>query len=75
MSDRPTILVTGAGGYIGSHCIIELLEKNYNVVGIDNFSNSVKGSKSEFSLNFKNYFFTETISKITEAGIIYLEPF
>ena len=52
MSDRPTILVTGAGGYIGSHCIIELLEKNYNVVGIDNFSNSVKGSKSKFLLNF-----------------------
>ena len=51
MSDRPTILVTGAGGYIGSHCIIELLQKNYNVVGIDNFSNSVKGSKSKFLLN------------------------
>ena len=59
MSDRPTILVTGAGGYIGSHCIIELLEKNYNVVGIDNFSNSVKGSKSKVKLfyinNFQNY--------------------
>ena len=56
MSDRPTILVTGAGGYIGSHCIIELLEKNYNVVGIDNFSNSVKGSKSKFLLNLNLIF-------------------
>ena len=57
MSDRPTILVTGAGGYIGSHCIIELLEKNYNVVGIDNFSNSVKGSKSKFLLNLNLIFY------------------
>ena len=48
MSDRPTILVTGAGGYIGSHCIIVLLEQNYNVVGIDNFVNSVKGAKSKY---------------------------
>ena len=48
MSDRPTILVTGAGGYIGSHCIIVLLEQNYNVVGIDNFVNSVKGAQSKY---------------------------
>ena len=47
MSDRPTILVTGAGGYIGSHCIIVLLEQDYNVIGIDNFVNSVKGSQSK----------------------------
>ena len=32
----PTILVTGGAGYIGTHCIIELLEKDYNVVAIDN---------------------------------------
>ena len=50
MSDRPTILVTGAGGYIGSHCIIVLLEQNYNVVGIDNFVNSVKGAQSKCSV-------------------------
>ena len=48
MSDRPTILVTGAGGYIGSHCIIVLLEQNYNVIGIDNFVNSVKGAQSKY---------------------------
>ena len=48
MSDKPTILVTGAAGYIASHCIIVLLEQNYNVIGIDNFSNSVKGHKSKF---------------------------
>ena len=35
-----TILVTGGAGYIGSHTVVDLLENNYNVVIIDNFSNS-----------------------------------
>ena len=39
----PTILVTGGAGYIGTHCIFELLQQDYNVVAIDNFNNAVKG--------------------------------
>lgn len=36
-----TIIVTGGAGYIGSHTIIELLQQtDYNIVSIDNFSNS-----------------------------------
>ncbi len=35
-----TILVTGGCGYIGSHTVLELLKKNYQVVVVDNFSNS-----------------------------------
>ena len=35
-----TILVTGGCGYIGSHTVLELLEKGYEVVVVDNFSNS-----------------------------------
>ena len=35
-----TILVTGGSGYIGSHTVLELLNKNYDVVAVDNFSNS-----------------------------------
>ncbi len=36
-----TIIVTGGAGYIGSHTIIELLNKTaFKVVSIDNFSNS-----------------------------------
>ncbi len=34
------ILVTGAAGYIGSHTTVELLNAGYEVVGVDNFSNS-----------------------------------
>ena len=36
------ILVTGGTGYIGSHTIVELLNKNYDVIAIDNFYNSKK---------------------------------
>ena len=34
------ILVTGGAGYIGSHTCIELLEAGYDVVVVDNLSNS-----------------------------------
>ena len=34
------ILVTGGLGYIGSHAVVELLDENYEVVVIDNLSNS-----------------------------------
>lgn len=40
------ILVTGGAGYIGSHTCVELLNENYDVVVLDNLSNS-----SEESLN------------------------
>ncbi|MCK4767186.1 MAG: UDP-glucose 4-epimerase GalE [Desulfobacula sp.] len=38
------ILVTGGAGYIGSHTCVELLNKNYDVVVIDNLSNSSEES-------------------------------
>ncbi|GAE33246.1 UDP-glucose 4-epimerase GalE [Halalkalibacter akibai] len=34
------ILVTGGAGYIGSHTCVELLEAGYDIVVVDNFSNS-----------------------------------
>lgn len=34
------ILVTGGTGYIGSHTIVELLKRGYEVVAVDDFSNS-----------------------------------
>ncbi len=34
------ILVTGGAGYIGSHACVELLQANYDVIVIDNLSNS-----------------------------------
>lgn len=38
-----TVLVTGGAGFIGSHSTVELLNAGYEVVAIDNFSNSVEG--------------------------------
>lgn len=35
-----TILVTGGAGFIGSHTSVELLEAGYDIVILDNFSNS-----------------------------------
>lgn len=38
-----TIIVTGGAGYIGSHTIIELLHNTpYQIISIDNFSNSTR---------------------------------
>ncbi len=34
------LLVTGGTGYIGSHTIVKLLESDYEVLALDNFSNS-----------------------------------
>jgi nucleoside-diphosphate-sugar epimerase len=37
---KPTILVTGGTGYIGSHTCVALLAAGYEVVILDNLSNS-----------------------------------
>ena len=39
-----SILVTGGAGYIGSHTCVELLNEGFEVVVIDNFSNSKSSS-------------------------------
>ena len=41
-----SVLVTGGLGYIGSHTVVELIKQGYEVVVVDNLSNS-----SEESLN------------------------
>lgn len=37
---KKTIFITGCCGYIGSHTCVELLNSGYQVIGLDNFSNS-----------------------------------
>ena len=43
---QQTVLVTGGAGYIGTHTCVELLNKGYEVVVIDNYSNSSSESIS-----------------------------
>ena len=37
---KDTVLVSGGAGYIGTHTTVALVEAGYDVVMIDNFSNS-----------------------------------
>ncbi len=54
------ILVTGGCGYIGSHTVVDLLNENYDVVIIDNLSNSKKDV-------------IEKIKKITGKNVTFYE--
>lgn len=40
MKGKNTVLVSGGAGYIGSHTTVALVEAGYDVVIVDNFSNS-----------------------------------
>lgn len=37
------VLVTGGAGYIGSHCVVELIGAGYKPVVVDDLSNAVRG--------------------------------
>ena len=37
---KPSVLVSGGAGYIGSHTAVELIAAGYDVVIVDNLSNS-----------------------------------
>lgn len=72
------IFVTGCSGYIGSHTCVELLENGYNVIGLDNFSNSkpvvldkifeITGKKIKFYEG--NMLDKEILNKIFSENII-----
>lgn len=54
------ILVTGGNGYIGSHTCVELLNNGYEVVILDNFSNSKRENLSKIKqITGKDFTFYE----------------
>ena len=72
------ILVTGGAGYIGSHTVVELLNKNKEVVIVDNFSNSKpevldkirKITGKDFKFYEINYMDREALEKVFEENKI-----
>ena len=50
MSKKNKVLVTGAGGFIGSHLVDTCAKQNHEVWGIDNLSR--RGT--QFNLNYLN---------------------
>lgn len=55
-----TVLVTGGLGYIGSHTVVELIDEGFDVIIIDNLSNSEK-------------FILDRINKITGKTPLFFE--
>ena len=69
---KNNILVTGSSGFIGYHVCKYFLEKNIDVIGIDNHNNyydeKLKKKRCAKLLKFKNFFFKKTdIKKINEV--------
>jgi len=65
---RKVALVTGSTGFIGTNLIKKLLERNYYVTGVDNFSSSEKWKSGVFESNnnyeFFEYDITENLNSI-----------
>jgi UDP-glucose 4-epimerase len=49
-SDKPTVLVTGGAGYIGSHAVLALLDSGWKVVVIDNLTTGFRWAVPEPAL-------------------------
>ena len=53
MKDNRNILVTGGAGFIGSHTVVELINKGFNPVIVDDFRNS-DTKKEDVKKNLKH---------------------
>ncbi|XP_061157540.1 UDP-glucose 4-epimerase isoform X2 [Syngnathus typhle] len=49
------VLVTGGAGYIGSHCVVELIEAGYQPIVVDDCSNAIKAGVPESLLRIQKF--------------------
>ncbi|MED3824205.1 UDP-glucose 4-epimerase GalE [Priestia flexa] len=63
------ILVTGGAGYIGSHLCVELLNAGYELIVVDNFSNSHPEALKRVSKLTEKSFATYSISLLDEQKL------
>ncbi|HFC01410.1 MAG TPA: UDP-glucose 4-epimerase GalE [Phaeodactylibacter sp.] len=59
MSKKNKVLVAGGCGYIGSHTMVDLIENGFDVISVDNYSNSnpkvLKSIQKLTGVKVKNY--------------------
>ena len=68
------ILVTGGLGYIGSHTVVELLENHYEVLIVDNLSNSsISVLENIKSIISGNVYFEKLIFVIKKIYLLYFK--
>lgn len=60
-----TVLVTGGGGYVGSHTTVELLNHGYSVIAIDSLVNCYAKDRKPEAL--------KRVEKITGKQLIFYE--
>ncbi|WP_406685937.1 UDP-glucose 4-epimerase GalE [Rossellomorea vietnamensis] len=63
------ILITGGAGYIGSHTCIELLNAGYDIIVVDNFSNSKPEALKRVSEITRKYFRTYCLDLQNREGL------
>eukprot|EP00094_Tigriopus_californicus_P003813 TCALIF_03669-PA protein Name:"Similar to GALE UDP-glucose 4-epimerase (Pongo abelii)" AED:0.18 eAED:0.18 QI:465/0.66/0.8/0.9/0.88/0.9/10/0/383 len=71
-----TIFVTGGGGYVASHCIVGLLEEDFNVIAVDNFVNCIKDQSGTADINGQGSLMPESlvrVQKLTGKSLTFYE--
>lgn len=67
--NTPVALVVGAAGFIGSHLTEKLLEKNVQVLGLDNFSTGKSAFLEESSKNKNFHLFNQSVADNLEIDL------
>ena len=64
-----TLLITGGAGFIGSHTVLELLNRNFDIVVVDNCVNAFKTGLHSFHTF---YFCVEKLQSLQLTSILHV---